>query len=104
MSMTKQHVDTKIIENLDGGFDSARQFLLDKSNKFSSMVNFRIDFPEDRIKDINGTRERKICEYVIHARKRILDLYNIERKYKFKISPVRKFKLLLLKERLSCKN
>lgn len=104
MSMVKHHIDKEIVENLEDGFDNARQFLLEKCNKFSSMVDFTIDFPESHIKEINGARERKISEYVIYARKRIIDLYHVERKFDFELPPQRKFKLLLLKERLSCKN
>ncbi len=102
MSFVKQHVDRNILENLEYGFDSARQFLLDKSNKFCNMVDFDIDFDESHIQNIEGARERKVSEYVIFSRKRIIDLYHIETNFKFNIDDRRKFKLLLLKERL-CK-
>lgn len=103
MSAVKQFIDRNIIDNLDNGFDIARQQLLEKSNKFAKMVDFDINFTEDQIKNINGARERKVSEYVIHARKRIIDLYNIEINYHFNMVPQQKFKLLLFKEKLTCK-
>jgi hypothetical protein len=104
MSAVKQFIDRSIVEHLEGGFDNARQVLLEKSNKFASMVSIEINFSEDHIKNLTEPRERKVSEYVLHARKRIIDLYHVERNFHFDIEPRRKFKLLLLKERLSCKN
>ena len=101
MSAVKNHVDKKILESLGDGFDQARISLLESILKFSKMVNYDIDFSDDQVKDIKDTRERKICELVMHSKKRMGDLYRVEANFTFDATPTKKFKLLIFKERLN---
>ncbi len=103
MSFIGPHIDGKISDLLGGvGYDETRQFLFDNAMRFSKMLKSDIDFNSDiNLDDIKIHRDKRVIEYVIHARKRVYDLYRIEREFsRFGFDPKKTFKLLLLIDKI----
>ncbi len=98
MGAIEEFIDRKIIEVLVSGrgWDDARTFLYDNYNNYTkSIVNLRPD---------ETMRKKKLTEYTLHAKKRILDLYFIEVDWAdSEYDRLKKFRLLLFKEKLEGK-
>ena len=106
VDMVKKHIDLKIMKNLsDGSFDSTRDFLFEKHIKFKKIADID-DLPlsDDDIDSIKDTKTRYLTRYVHHSKKRIIDLYRIERSFrKLNSNQGKIFLLLLFKERMEGK-
>lgn len=111
----KKHIDKKILERLGQvDFDTVRQELHKKIHTFREKIYNMVEdqnyiVSEDLVETLNtekhgsnATKARYFSYYVLESEKRLIDLYTIERNYKyhFGFSDQKTFKLLLFKERL----
>lgn len=103
----KSHVDNTILKKLEEmSYDQVREHLFTTSSKFRDVVATYVDlskftFDESSIDGLEPSRARYLGFYILYANKRVIDLYSVERNYeKFEFSPIKKFKLLLFKEKL----
>ncbi len=101
----KRHIDNNIIKNLTSfGYDKMRQELNSTCQKFSAnIVEKAVTETEDEIEKITDVRSKYLSLYVFFAKQRILDLYKIEQRDINGYGPIKKFKVILFKEKLEGK-
>lgn len=94
----KQHIDNNITKMLEkDSYDESRGKILKIVNNFRERIT-DVELDYNKIESITDSRKRYTAFYVYFAQKRIIDLYRLERKRE-KISPLKAYKTLLLKER-----
>lgn len=101
----KQHIDRNILSNLTKlGYDGMRQDLNSACEKFSKNIIEKAEKQtEEDIDKIKDVRSRYLSLYIFYAKQRILDLYKIEQRDIKGYAPLKKFKLILFKEKLEGK-
>lgn len=99
----KEHIDRKILKNLsEMGYDGMRSELLDVISRFNTnIIEPPVEETEQSIEKIVDTRSRYMSFYIFFARKRIIDLYKIEARDWYGWDGLKKFKALILKDKLS---
>lgn len=97
----KRHIDQKIIKNLDILCpDIMRQDLRDSCDKMERNITEKSEKDDiESILKIKDIRSKYLSLYIFFAKKRIIDLYFVEREI-FGWSFKKKFKALLFKEKL----
>lgn len=101
----KRHIDNTILKNLPSiGYDMVRQELNSTCQKFSiNIFEKATEDTEEAIDNIVDVRSKYLSLYVFFAKQRILDLYKIEQRDINGYGPIKKFKVILFKERLEGK-
>lgn len=99
----KEHIDRKILKNLsEMGYDGMRSELLDVISRFNSnIIEPPVEQTEQSIEKIVDTRSRYMSFYIFFARRRVIDLYKIESRDWYGWDGIKKFKALILKDKLS---
>lgn len=84
------------------GYDGTRNDLQDIISRFAAnVVEHSKESTVSSIEQIKDTRSRYLSFYIFFARKRIIDLYKIEARDWYGWPGDKKFKAILLKEKLS---
>lgn len=99
----KQFVDNIVINKLLNGYDSTRQHLYDNILKNRSIIQLNIDnfkYDLESIERLPSGRIQYLAYYVFYGQKRVIDLYNLEKKLK-DYTPTKAFKSLLFKEKMT---
>jgi len=99
----KNYIDKKIVTNLSTmGYSETRQDLFDIILRFTSSISENPkEQTEEAIEQLSDARNRYLNLYIFYAKKRIIDIYKIEARDWYGWSGSKKFKAILLKEKLS---
>lgn len=114
LNTVQKHIDKRVIESLtDGGFDDARQMLLEKVQKFKDLLKGEsYVFDENTLTlealiQVPNFKRKYWLAYIFFSKKRIIDLYWVESKksvlaksFGKSFNNVKAFNVYVMRERL----